>query len=67
MSDKVKYLRLLYLTVLVAAVLSTWPNSNWLVRFLCYMLFAILAAWADRAGVKMQQKLRGAANERQAE
>lgn len=47
--QNVRYLKRLYPTVAVAFLLAYFPLDGWFVRFLCIMVFGILAAWTDRA------------------
>ena len=53
MSERRTYLRRFYLTVLVAFLLAYFPHPQWFVRFLMLMIFAILAAWTERAALKI--------------
>jgi hypothetical protein len=50
---KARYLRWLYSTIAIAILLSWWPNDNGFVRFLCMILWGIMAAWTDRLGQRI--------------
>jgi hypothetical protein len=53
---KRKYFRRFFLTLFVAFLLAYFPHYQWFVRFLCLILFGMLAAWTDRAQCEMQRK-----------
>jgi hypothetical protein len=52
--EKRNYLHRFYLSMVVLFVLTTWPHPMWIVRFISLFLFAILAAWTERAAMEMK-------------
>jgi hypothetical protein len=51
--EAVSYLKRLYLTIAIAFALAYWPHPNWLVRFLCLIVFAILCGWTEQTNEKL--------------
>jgi len=54
---KRKYLQRFWLMIITALVLAIFPHSSWFIRFLCLLVFAILAGWTERANMEFGKRL----------